>query len=351
MPLLISKFIGGSFMTNKVIRTICYFTANPSNETVERLYEISDQLVRKGYEIQTKRICSSKIGISELSERVSDDSILLSVGSLGHEKAASQLGDFYSNNNAFFNLDLTNISIQAEHVDILFKMIRQKPEKTFNFAYVFNNPPSSPYFPSATYAEEGFSIGLQPTNLSAYCDSLERWLFKIREVWKDIHRMFGKGEHFLGIDASIAPLFKGESSLIHFLRKIGYEFRDSVMTDIYLKITDCVEHQNPMPIGLCGLMLPCLEDFGLAEEYEKGNFSLERNIFLSLHSGLGVDTYPVGINEEPQKLLDILRLVQGLSNKYKKPLSIRFVSDGKAKIGDKTNLQNQYLKDVVVREL
>ena len=47
----------------------------------------------------------------------------------------------------------------------------------------------------------------------------------------------------------------------------------------------------------------------------------------------------------------ILRLLQGLSRKYGKPLSARFISDGEAKIGEKTDLKNQYLKDVVVRPL
>lgn len=47
----------------------------------------------------------------------------------------------------------------------------------------------------------------------------------------------------------------------------------------------------------------------------------------------------------------ILRLTQQLSNKYKKPLSVRFVSDGQAKIGEKTAFKNQYLKDVTVCEL
>jgi hypothetical protein len=44
-----------------------------------------------------------------------------------------------------------------------------------------------------------------------------------------------------------------------------------------------------------------------------------------------------------------LTLFQGLSNKYKKPLSARFVSDGKAKIGQMTHFGIPYLKDVVVR--
>lgn len=96
-------------------------------------------------------------------------------------------------------------------------------------------------------------------------------------------------------------------------------------------------------------MFPCLEDSALAREYEKGNFSIERNIYLSLHSGLGIDTYPVGTDEDQNRVLDILRLVQGLSNKYRKPLSVRFVSDGKAKIREKTNFQNEFLQDVVIK--
>jgi uncharacterized protein (UPF0210 family) len=144
---------------------------------------------------------------------------------------------------------------------------------------------------------------------------------------------------------------ENEGSLIRFVRDLGFDFSHSVTTDFYLQITRFLKSQNPKPVGLCGLMFPALEDFLLAKEYEAGNFSVERNIFLSLHSGLGVDTYPIGIDEDPDRIVQVLRLIQGLSQKFKKPLSCRFVSDGKAKIGEKTDFKNQYLKDVVVRPL
>jgi hypothetical protein len=98
-------------------------------------------------------------------------------------------------------------------------------------------------------------------------------------------------------------------------------------------------------------MFPCLEDFELAREYEEGRFSVERNAFLSLHSGLGIDAYPIGVDEKPDRVAEILGLIQGLSNKFMKPLSVRFVSDGKAGIGQATNFGNPYLKDVVIRPL
>jgi hypothetical protein len=81
-------------------------------------------------------------------------------------------------------------------------------------------------------------------------------------------------------------------------------------------------------------MLPCLEDFPLAEEYDRGNFPIERNLFLSLHSGLGVDTYPIGVDENRERVLEVLKTIKTLSNKHQKPLSARSVSDGEAKIGD-----------------
>lgn len=135
------------------------------------------------------------------------------------------------------------------------------------------------------------------------------------------------------------------------IKQLGKNFTKSTTTDTYLQITSFLKSNNPKPVGLCGLMFPCLEDFDLADEYEKGNFTIERSVYLSLHSGLGIDTYPIGIDENPERVLQILKLVQGLSNKYKKSLAVRFVSDGKAKIGEKSDFKNQYLKDVVIRSL
>ena len=128
-------------------------------------------------------------------------------------------------------------------------------------------------------------------------------------------------------------------------------FDESCLTDVYLAITDYVNMHNPRPVGLCGLMFPCLEDFELAVEYEAGRFSIDRNLYLSLHCGLGIDTYPIGMDENPQTVLHILRLLQRLSKRYDKTLSARFVSDGQAKIGDRTHFGNPYLKDVTIRPL
>ncbi len=336
---------------NKIIRSLCWFAENPFITGVpDQLNKIEEELDKHGYQVQTKRICFNNARIDELHRWQSADSLYLSVGMLDFESLTEQLSDFLHAGNVSLNLDLTE-GVSANHVDVLLQIIREAPAKTFNFTYTFHNRPSSPFFPSATFEHPGFAIGLQPTDLSEGCSDLTSWLSVMKTVWLEICEVLADNELFLGIDGSIAPLFRGKSSLVHFVKTIYGEFSKAVTTDFFIKITAFLSSHNPKPVGLCGLMLPCLEDFELAKEYEAGRFSIERNIFLALHSGLGVDTYPIGIDENPERILQVLCLLQKLSSKYKKPLSARFVSDGKTKTGAVSNFQNPYLKDVKIRPL
>jgi len=335
-------------MKNDVVRSVCLFTDKPDQKAIERVDSLATRLSDEGFAVQTRRICTPKFELGKTTSEILKSSVLVCIGESSSNDIQKMI---QSDQSISFHVDLTSAKIDEAATKPLFDLIRNKPSATFDFAFVFNNAKSSPYFPSAEYERNGFAIGLQPTDLSEGCASLEEWFEKTKESWKRICELFENDPDFLGIDSSVAPLFEGKSSLINFVKRLGMNFSESVTTDTYLRITEFIKKQNPKPIGLCGLMLPCLEDFELAEEYENGNFSIERNVFLSLHCGLGIDTYPIGVDEKPKRVAEILRLVQGLSNKYKKPLSVRFVSDGKAKIGEKTNFKNQYLKDVKVRRL
>jgi len=336
---------------NKIIRSICWFAEDPSDSQVpDRLNAIQSQLMEHGYQIQTKRVCFRTARLDTLPNWDREYGLFLSLGSLGPLSFGPLLNDFLQAGNLAVNLDLTD-GVGPEHVDPLFKIIRQNPAKTFNFAYTFNNRLSSPFFPSASFERTGFAVGLQPTNLSAGCSNLLGWFNVMQSVWQEICQIFQGNDQFLGIDSSVAPLFMNHSSIVHFVKRIHGEFSRAVTTDCFIRITDFIARNNPKPVGLCGLMLPCLEDFELAAEYEAGHFSIERNLFLALHSGLGIDTYPIGIDEKPERILAVLNLLQQLSTKYKKPLSARFVSDGKTKIGNISGFQNHYLKDVKIRPL
>lgn len=312
---------------------------------------LADRLTAAGYQIQTVRVCSPGLSPGELDAVVRDPAALLSLGSVHFEQVDALLPAVCATDRVAFNTDLTEADIGAEHARLLFRMIADKPATTFLFAYVFDHVPSSPYFPSARYERDGFSVGLQATDLAAGCTSLDEWLHRMETVWQELAAMFGSENDFLGIDSSIAPLFEGDSSLVHFVRRLGYELREAVTSDLFLRMTTFIKTHNPRPVGLCGLMLPCLEDFELAREYDQGGFPLDRNLFASLQCGLGIDTYPIGVDERPERVVQVVRAVQGLSRKYGKPLSVRLVSDGKARIGERTDFRNQYLKDVTIRPL
>ena len=316
----------------KIILAICLFTDEPTNQDIEKLQKISQILVEKNFSIQTKRVCSPSVNkIIEFDSKYASDDYIFGVGPLSEDKLRENLNKLLVCKDTSFNLDLTEKQITESDVEVLFEIIKNKPTKTFNFAYVFNNASSSPFFPSGSYYQNGFSIGLQPTDLSKNCKSVAEWLEKMKVVWEEIDSLLKPADGYLGIDSSIAPLFQGSSSLANFIKRLGLDFSHSATTDIYTTISKFIKENNPRSIGLCGLMFPCLEDFELADEYEKGNFNIERNIFLSLHSGLGIDTYPIAVNQSKEKVIEILKLLQNLSNKYKKPLFARFVSDGKAK--------------------
>lgn len=337
-------------MTDKIIRSLCYFISQPSSQIVDRIEELTGILVDHDFTIQTKRICTNDNSIKKLDSIFRNTDLYQSVGTIDRQEAKKQFDDFLKAKNVSFNLDIS-ANQTIEDVKFLKEMIKLSPQKTFLFAYTFTNTLSSPYFPSAFYNKDGFAIGLQSTNLSANCNSLNDWFYHMKTTWNEIIELFKNESDFLGIDSSVAPLFYGDSSFIHFIKKITGSFPQSVTTDIYLQISNFIKKQNPKSVGLCGLMFPCLEDFELAKEYENGNFSIERNLYLSLHSGLGIDTYPIGIDEKPARILEILRLLGQFSKKYNKPLSARFISDGKARIDDKSDFKNQYLKDVIIRPL
>jgi hypothetical protein len=335
----------------KIIRSICLFTDQATAQAISLLHSISDRLSTHGFSIQTHRMCLPTMPTQIEEGVLADTNILVGYGLQGWGSFQKHLPSILTIKNKSMTLDLTHEKITQEHIEPLFKIIEQNPRNTFAFAFGFNIPPSSPFFPSASFEKKGFSIGLQSTNLSEGCASLEEWFSAMRTTWIEIDELLGSVDGYLGIDSSVAPLFSGEGSLINFIKRLGLQFSHSVTTDLYTRTTAFIKQENPRPIGLCGLMFPCLEDFELAEEYERGNFSIERNLFLSLHSGLGIDTYPIGIDQDKTTVLQIVRLVQHLSNKYQKPLAIRFVSDGKARIGDRLELTNAFLKDVVVQDL
>ena len=332
------------------VRSICLFSDTPSSDAAVKLARIERALISHGCSIQTKRYLAP-VEMRVLQRAVSDLQIYLSVGSLSFDQAARQLDTFCELDRMFCNVDLTDELPREDHVDFLYELIRRAPSKTFNFAFTFANALSSPFFPAAAFDRPGFSIGLQATDLAEGCETLHDWFSKMKKAWHRIAEAVGGIPGFLGIDSSVAPLGSGGGSFLAFVRRLCPDFRRSLISTCYVEVSKFVKNENDFPVGLCGLMFPCLEDFELAAEYEQGNFELATSIYLSLHSGTGIDTYPIGIDEDRRAVLDSLRLMRALAGKYGKPLSVRFISDGRSRIGERTVFGQEYLKDVVIRPI
>jgi len=338
-------------MPQKIIRTICVYSASPTQVEVSHLITLEGYFKENGFTVQTRRLCSPDAQAVFDLDAALDGTIFMSLGKLQTTRVGPVLDDFLAAKNVAFNLDLSDAPVTLDHAGLLFEIITRNAGKTFSYAYTFNTPPSSPFFPSADYAQDGVAIGLQPTDLSAGARSIEAWLERVRETWFEIDAMMADEPGYLGIDTSIAPLFDGPGSLLQIVKDAGQTFDEAITSDTFMRISRFIKSEGPRNTGLCGLMFPCLEDFELANEYELANFDIERNVFLSLHSGLGIDAYPIGVDERPERVIQILNLIQALSNRYAKPLSVRFVSDGKARIGERSEFDNPYLKDIVIHPL
>ena len=119
-----------------------------------------------------------------------------------------------------FTADLTlDKSMDERHAELLFALMRNKPHRTFSFAYSFNPLPSTPFFPSATFERNGFSVGLQSPNLCLASDDLDAWQRKQEHAWQRVAAAFADNAtpSFLGIDTSVASLTDGGGSMVRAL--------------------------------------------------------------------------------------------------------------------------------------
>lgn len=335
----------------KIIRSITYFADTPVVTLIRRCQALKKRLEEAGFEVQTMRFCCRKMTIKSLAADWNVPDFFWSVGTLTTAQLKAQLDDFFQlKYPIFYHLEPEQ---RPEPMDIeLWQQIaKHRPEQTFHSCYVFNNAWNSPFFPSARSQRRGFSIGLQAADLAEGCVLPEQWKNRMQLVWDEIEELMRGESDFLGVDTSIASMGDGAGSIMGHIEGWFGSMENALLSDFFCRTSEFIKTQSPHPTGICGWFFPCLEDATLARLYEQGHFSTERNLFLSLHSGTGIDTYPVGIDQRPERLLTVLQLVKALSDKYNKTLTVRWITDGKTAIGQRTQFNNQYLQEVTVREI
>ena len=216
------------------------------------------------------------------------------------------------------------------------------------FAGLVNCPPHIPFFPAAFHhGAPSFAIALEAADVIATaCEPaldfhdlhlrLRQTLEKSMQPVQNVATRFGSPRlRFLGLDLSPAPGPDPRVSIAYALERLGRgRFGEPGTLAAAAAVTAALRATSLHTCGYCGLMLPVLEDAGLAERNNQGLLRLSSLLAYSAVCGTGLDTIPL--------LTAILLDVASLGGKLNKPLSARlFPIPGKL-AGDMTTFSFSY---------
>ena len=225
------------------------------------------------------------------------------------------------------------------------------------FAAIFNTGPGSPFYPAAYHeGPTSFAIGTENSDLVnkafARAKTIEEAGMCLKEVLAEEFRRIEEIAEEIsvtekvkydGIDVSIATSVAVDESIAYAFEKLGFgRFGDVGTLAIAKIITDTVKGLDIKKCGYSGLMLPVLEDYGLAERNNEGAFNLGNLLLYSSVCGTGLDTIPLPGDITEKKLFALLLDIASLSIALDKPLSARLMPIPGKRIGEMTQYQFEY---------
>jgi len=236
----------------------------------------------------------------------------------------------------------------------------------FRFAAIANCPPDIPFYPAGFHrGTDCFSIGLECGDLVARSFARARNPAVAGErLARTCRREFGRvamladlmarqgGFRFKGVDVSIAPSLAPRESLARSYERLGLgRFGAAGTLALSSLITDALRALKIRKCGYSGLMLPVLEDRGLARRFGKGYFDMTSLLAFSAVCGTGLDCLPLPGGISPAKIYAVLLDVAALAVKLDKPLSARLLPVPGKKAGDRTDFRSPYLVDCLIPEI
>jgi hypothetical protein len=225
------------------------------------------------------------------------------------------------------------------------------------FAALCNSGPGGAFFPAAYHrGPDSFAIGTENSDLVFKAFSHARDIEKAGDMLKETlmaefrrieeiaNRLSENHEiEYEGIDVSIATSVKPDESIAFAFEQLGLgRFGDVGTLAIAKMITDTIRDLAVRKCGYCGLMLPVLEDYGLARRNMEGTFNLTDLLLYSSVCGTGLDTIPLPGDISEEKLYALLLDVASISIKLDKPLSARLMPVPKRKAGSMTEYDFEY---------
>lgn len=343
-----------------------------------------DVYQREGYQVQTTRIAFPKWGTSMGPEdKIVDYALKIeecclkngidyfSMGTTSEESILPAVFKVIKNTTIGFcsvsaaEKKVLNLKLVQGSAGII-KSLSEEGEDGFvnlRFAVLFNVYPNTPFFPAAFHqGPASFGIGTENSDLVfktfAQAGSIQDARRELETTLKLEYERLQRssllvseatGIIFNGIDVSIAPSIHPDESIAFAFEKLGLgKFGESGSLFLAKLVTDVLKGLNVKKCGYSGLMLPILEDFGLAERNDQGFLDLNKLLTFSAICGTGLDTIPLPGNVSIDKIYALLLDVAALSIKLNKPLSARLMPIPGKKIGDKTEYEFDYFVNTKV---
>jgi uncharacterized protein len=230
------------------------------------------------------------------------------------------------------------------------------------FAGLVNCPPHIPFFPAAFHnGAPAFALALEAADvIAAACEpgldfaelrsrlrqTIETRVLPVQEI---ATRFASPQFRYLGIDLSPAPGPAPEVSIAYALERLGRgRFGEPGTLAAAAAVTAALRETSFLTCGYCGLMLPVLEDAGLAERNNQGLLRLSSLLAYSAVCGTGLDTIPLPGDVTEEQLTAILIDVASLGTKLNKPLSARLFPIPGKRAGEQTDFSFSYFVNTQV---
>lgn len=357
-----------------IVRTITGFISvkdfSRVDELLKDISEVKTSLVNAGYEIQTIRITTDILdevnNFDDLSEHheflerleKEKEVSIYHIGSISSEEklnseSEEKLVNFFLNHpkafmavNAGDNKESKKLCLQGARIC---KLIANKsPFECRRFAVFAGVKESTPFYPASRVFENSgkIAIGLQCANLAVeeaensnkdvtvFEDKLK---VRMEEEFGVIEKLIPQNikDKFIGFDTSLAPFPQDDHSIANAIEIIlGKPFGSSGTLSVCRLLTRVIKENNIKKTGLCGLMLPIVEDNILGRRGIEGNYTWKELLLFSSVCATGLDTIPISGQTSTEDLADAYFDLATLAIKLDKPLSARFFIEPNKSAGE-----------------
>jgi len=230
--------------------------------------------------------------------------------------------------------------------------LEQNGFANLRFCALANVPANTPFFPAA-YAQPGrpsFALALEAADLALQAFTLartfqeasinlvteiEKRAQQLEEIGNRLSQMYNY--EFRGLDFTLAPFPEDAISIGRALESLGLQAfgkPGSLLASAFL--TSTLDQAQFKRTGFNGLMLPVLEDSGLANSATDGNLSLRDLLLFSSVCGAGLDVIPLPGETTAEELTPILLDLAALSLRLNKALTARLMPIPGKKAGEMT---------------